>query len=235
MNYIVDIILAVIFVLTIIISAKKGFFATLFELAAYVVSMIAAKVFSASLAPTVFDQIFRQSAEHSLANALGDAGTANYSDQIESFLDKIPGWANGIMDVIGVNKENVSAQLSQIDLSGKNAVETIMNKIVTPVGIAVIQTILFVIIAFVLMIVLRFVVKLLNKFIKKLPAVKQINSGLGAVLGAVKGVLLVIVLALIIGLVSNAVGSSEFADSVDNSLIIKSIHGLLTSISGYVA
>lgn len=233
MQYIIDIALAAVFVITVVISAKKGFFITLFELAAYIVSLVTAKLFSATLAPQVYEAAFSTPLSQKVTQLLGEAGSKDYVSQIQSAADKIPDWASGIMEMIGIDKDALVSQLSQSDFSGSNAVESIMNKIVSPVVTAIIQTLLFVIIALVITVVLRIVVKLLNKVIKKLPAIKQINSGLGAVLGAVKGLLVVMLLALVILTLSGVTGLSEFADGVNDSLIIKSIGGLLKSISGY--
>lgn len=234
MNYIIDAVLVIVFVITVLVSAKKGFFKTLFELGAYVIALIGAKLFSASFAPGIFDGYISDTAESYISGALGQAGTTNYADAINAALDKIPEWVNSLAELIGISKESIAQQVANLDLAGDNAVESIMNAIVTPVGTAIIQTLLFVVIAFVLLAVLKIAVRLLDKTIKKLPAIKQVNSGLGAVLGAVKGIITVILVSLVLGVLSGALGSTVFVDAVNDSMIINLIQGLLTSISGYV-
>ena len=81
---------------------------------------------------------------------------------------------------------------------------------------------------------LKFVVRLLDKVIKKLPAIKQINSGLGFVLGAVKGILVVIIAALLVGVIAGLTGNEKFIEAANNSHIIETVKGLLKSISGYI-
>ncbi len=233
MQYIIDIAFVAVFAITVAAAAKKGFFTTLFELAAYIVSMISAKLLSTSLAPEIFDKYFSASIKQRLTNSLGDVGSKDYGAQIESTLNSIPESLDGIMQMIGIDKESLLNQISQSDMSGKNVVENVMDKLVTPAGTAIIQTIVFVIIVIVLSIVLRLIVRFLDKIIKKLPAIKQVNSSLGAVLGIVKGVLIVIIAALLVGVVASVTSSESFVTAVNNSLIIKSVKGFLTSISGY--
>ncbi|MCM1363359.1 MAG: CvpA family protein [Faecalibacterium sp.] len=233
MQYIIDIVLAAVFVLSIFIAAKKGFFVTLFELAAHIVSLVFAKLVSTSLAPGVFEQYFSEGIKARLSANLGDVGVKDYAAQIESALNSIPESLDGVMQMIGIDKESLLTRISQSDMSGKNVVENVMDKLVTPVGVALLQTIIFVILVIALTLILRLVVRLLDSIIKKLPAIKQVNSSLGAVLGAVKGVLLVIVIALLIGVIASVTSSQSFIDCVNNSLIVNSIKGFLTSISGY--
>ena len=58
MQYLLDLGFLAVFALTIFVSAKRGFFATLIDLAAYVVAFVAAKLFSQQLAPVIFQSSF---------------------------------------------------------------------------------------------------------------------------------------------------------------------------------
>lgn len=230
---IIDIALICIFVFTIVMAAKRGFFITLFELAAYIVSVIAAKILSASLAPEVFRQYLYAPINQKLIASLGEIGTKDYTKQIESALNSIPESLNGLMQMIGIDRDSLISQVSQSELSGKNVAENVMEKLVTPAATAIVQTMLFVVLSIVILVVLRIVVRLMNGIIKKLPAIKQVNSSLGAVLGAVKGLILVIIVSLLIGMIASLTSSQTFIDAVDSSLVIKAVKGFLTSISGY--
>ncbi|MGN1419685.1 MAG: CvpA family protein [Acutalibacteraceae bacterium] len=235
MQYIIDIILVAIFAVIVFFAAKKGFFLTLFELAAYIISTVAAKVFSASFAPTVFENYFSSPIRKSIAEQIGDIADKDISKEIEASFDKIPEQLNGILQFIGIDKESIMSQVSDSDFSGKNVLDNIMDKVVSPIAVAVIQTILFIIIVVVLTFVLRLIIKLLDRFIKKLPAINRVNTGLGAALGAIKGLIVVCLLALIIGSFAGITKSQAFVESVNDSLIINATRGVFTSISGYSA
>lgn len=233
MQYIIDIVLVAVFVLCIVISAKKGFFVTLFELGSYVISMVAAKFTSSALAPQVYSNIFENSIREQIIKGLGDASKKDYGAQIEKLINSIPSYVDAVMEFIGINKEELLEKVSKADLTGSNAVSSIMKNIVNPVGEAIVQTLMFVVLAIVFTFVLKIVVKLLNSVIKNLPAVKQVNSSLGAAFGALKGIIVVVLLSMFIGVFSGIIGSEEFVDMVNDSLIINAIKGFLASISGY--
>lgn len=233
MQYIIDIILVAIFALIVAASAKKGFFVTLFELGAYLISVVSAKILSASIAPSIFDTFLSNTIRERIMLSLGEVGKADYSAKISAAIDSIPETFNGLMQIIGIDKAELSAQASATGLSGEKFVSNIMENIVSPAATAVLRVILFIIIAFVLSIVLRIIVKSLNKIIKKLPVIGNINSGLGAVLGIIKALLVVVLLAVLLSSVSSFTTSQQFIDVVDSSLIIRGISGILVSISGY--
>ncbi len=234
MSYIIDILLVAVLVAVAVVAAKRGFFATLFDLAGYVVSFVAAKICSSTFAPKIYTQYFEEYVRERVTASLGSVASADYSKQIEEAINSIPDSLSGVMELIGVNKEQLVSQVSSADVSGENLIKNIMTNIAEPIGNAVIRTILFVLLTIAFSFVLKVVVRFLDKVIKKLPAIKQINSGLGFVLGAVKGILVVIIVALLVGVVAGLTGNETFINAADNSLIINTVKGLLKSISGYV-
>ena len=233
MQYAVDLVLCAVFGITVAIAVKKGFFYTLFELGGYIVSFVSAKIFSEAFAPSVYSGVLEKPITDKVAETLGETGTMGYTEAIEGFFDKIPLWAQGIVEGIGISKESLIENVSTADLQGNNAVETIMNKIVAPIGISVMQVVIFAISVIAFMFVLKVVIRLLNKIIKKLPVIKRFNSLLGGVLGALKGAIIVVIVAIIVLSVSGLSGSEEFAHAVNSSFIVNSVKGILTEISGY--
>lgn len=233
MQYIIDIALVAVFAVIVAVSAKKGFFVTLFELGAYLVSVVSAKIVSASIAPQIFESFFSQTIRARIADSLGSVAQADYSAKAAEAIESIPEQFGGLMQIIGIDKAELVNQVSSTGLSGEKFISSIMENIVSPVATAVLRVILFIVISFVLSVVLRIVVRALNKVIKKLPVIGNINSGLGAVLGLIKGILVVVLLALAISGISSFTTSQPFIDAADSSIIIKGINGILVSISGY--
>lgn len=233
MQYAIDAVLIAVFGVSVFFAAKKGFFKSLFDLAAYVIAIIAARLISVGVAPAVFEQYFSPSIETQLTKKLASSGALDYSEKIETALNSIPDYLDGILEMIGIDKNAISAQVSSAELSGNNIISTLMDKVISPVATAVIQALIFVVLAIVLRLVLQIVVRLLNNVVKKLPALKQMNAVLGGVLGAVKGILVVVLAALVIGVAAGAVKSETFLDAVNGSLIIKAVRSIITSVSGY--
>lgn len=235
MQYLLDLGFLAVFALTVFISAKRGFFKTLIDLAAYVISLVAAKVFSQQLAPMVFHTSFETPLRTQIGEAIGKVGVTDYTAQIETTLRSLPESVNGMMELIGINKEQLITRLSNSPLAGKNVVNSIMDTVATPVATAVIRTVLFVVIALVLSVVLRVVCLFLDKLIKKLPAIKQVNTGLGVLLGVLRGALVVFLVALLVDLIAGFVANPDFIAAVQGSIVENAVQGFLSSISGFVA
>ena len=234
MEYIVDIIIAVIFGAIVISSIRKGFFKSLFELAGTLISLAISRVLSESFARVAFDSFIRKGAETYLEKALGSVGTKDYALQAQETLNSIPEALNGIMSLMGIDKELILEKIQSADLGGNNMVESLMSGVVEPVGTAILQFILFIILTVVVGFALKFVVRLLDGIIKKLPAVKQLNTTLGAVFGVLRGVIVVAIISMLVGILASFIGNEKFIEIVNNSIIVDTFQKVIGSISGAV-
>lgn len=236
MQYIVDILLLAVFALMIFLGVRKGLFGTLFELAAYVVSVLTARFASESLTGVIYENYIKTPIKAELTSSLKNVTGKEIAEKVQSFADSIPTQLDSIMKLIGIDKQQlVSSVTSNADTSGKKLVSVIMNKVVEPVSTAVIQTLLFIAFVVVLVIVLRLIIRSLDTVIKKLPVIGKANGALGGLFGAVKGLFAVTICAMIIGGLAGLTKSEKIVDSVNNSYIINALRGVLTSISGYSA
>ncbi len=234
MEYIVDIFLILIFGTVIITSMKKGFFKSLFDLCGTIISVILARFLSEGFATQGYNIFVKKAAEAYLGSALGEVGTKDYALQAEEIINSIPEALNGIMGLMGIDKQAIIEKVSNVNLGGDNLLESIMANVVEPVGTAVVQFILFILMAIAFGFVIKIVVKFLNSIIKKLPAVKQFNSVLGAVLGAVEGLIVVVILSTLIGIVASFIGNEAFNEVVSNSVIIATAENIVSVVSGSV-
>ena len=234
MPYLLDILFLAIFVITVIVSAKKGFFASLFDLAATVAALIFAKLFSQSLAPVIFTNSFDAPIRARLSESLGGIASVDYAGQIDAAVRALPEPVAGIMELIGVNREDLLLRLSQSPGAGKTVLDELMQSVVSPVMVSIIRTVLFAVIAVTFTVALRFVCRALNAVIKKLPAIRQVNAGLGFVLGFLRGALVVFICALLLDVVAGFIGNQTLMDLVAGSVVEKSVSGFLASISGYI-
>ena len=234
MTYIVDIIIIAIFLLTVIISYKKGFFKSLFDLIGTLISVIAARVISSSFAPQGFEMFIKEPAKATLTKSLGTVGTTDYGAQVESAINSIPDSFSVIMNLIGIDKQAILEKVSSSELAQGNLVDNIMENIVAPVGTAIIQFVLFVILAVVLTFALKIVVKLIDFIIKQIPVVKSLNKSLGIVIGILRGLLTAVILSMLIGTVVSFIGNESIIEAVNNSVIVSSVQNLMSSLSGAV-
>ena len=232
MEYIVDIIILVVFGGIVISSIKKGFFKSLFELAGTLISLVIARTMSEGFAPQVFDSFVRKSAETYLGNALGEVGTKDYALQAQEALNSIPEALSGIMNLMGIDKAAMLEKIQSADLSGNNLVESLMTSVIEPVAVAVLQFVIFIILAVAVGFLLKIVVRLLDGIIKKLPAVKQLNSALGAVFGVFRGIIVVAILSMLLSIVASFIGNETFIELVNNSIIVDTFRNVIGTISG---
>jgi uncharacterized membrane protein required for colicin V production len=99
-------------------------------------------------------------------------------------------------------------------------------------GTAIVQFILFVILAVAVGFILKVVVKLLDGIIKKLPAVKQLNKGLGAAFGVLRGIIVVAIISMLISIIASFIGNEEFIELVNNSVIVDTFQNAISVVSG---
>lgn len=234
MSYIVDIIIIAVFAFTVFASYKKGFFKSLFDLVGTLIAIIVARIASETLADTAFDMFIKEPAKLALTNSLGTVGTTDYAAQAEEAIASIPDSLNGVMGLIGIDKTALLDKIASSDFAQGNLVENIMANVITPVGTAVIQFVLFVIFAVVFSLILKVVVKALDFIIKKLPVIKSLNKGLGIVVGILRGILTVVIVSMALGVIVSFIGNEAFVEAVNSSVIVNSIQGFVTTMSGTV-
>ncbi len=231
MMYIFDIILGVIFVLVIISSCKKGFFKSLFDLIGTFIAFVFARIFSSQLAGTFYENFIQGVARKTLTDSLGTVGTTDYGAQVEQAINSIPDTYNGLMNMIGIDKQALLDQVSQSTLSDGTIVDNLMMNVVRPVGTAVVQFLLFIVLAVVLVIGIKIAVKLLDFVIKKIPVVKQLNKSMGVVVGILRGIVVVVIISAVLSLVP---GPENYQELLESSHIISMSQDLISSISGAV-
>ncbi len=232
MAYIVDIIIIAIFLISLVVSYKKGFFKSLFDLVGTLVSLIAARILSSTLAPQGFDMFIREPARLTLTNTLGEIGTTDYGAQAESAINSIPEAFNGIMSFVGIDRQAILDKISSSEFANGNLVDNIMENIITPVGTAIIQFVLFVLLAVVIILALKVAVRVLDFIIKKLPVVSSVNKGLGVVIGVLRGLITVIIVSSIIGTVVSFIGNEAAIEAVNSSVIVSTVQNLMSSLNG---
>lgn len=232
MTYIVDIIIVAIFALVIFTSAKKGFFRSFIDFAGSFIAVAVAKLFSQSVAKTVFDSFVASGAERALANNLGDMGTTGYTEQVENILASLPSGLNGILQIMGIDSDVLIEKVSQADLNGGNLVESLMNSVVVPLGTAVVQFVLFVVSAIAIIFIIKVLSKLIDGLVKKLPVIKGFNKTLGAVFGILRGFIIVIIVSMLISVVVSFISNEALITSVESSIIINAVRGTVTALIG---
>ncbi len=229
-NYI-DLILMAIMALIIFLSVKNGFFKTLFDLVAYFAAFGLAKNLSPLLAKNAFDSFIRPGAESYLESAFVGIENIDYASRTEQVMDSIPEGLRGLLEIIGLSSEEISEKLSSVSFNSENVVQSIIDAVIEPIGVALMQFIIFVILGVVLLIAAKIIVRLLNGIVKKLPIIKRFNSLLGGVLGFVKAGVVVIVIAGVISVIASTSANQSFIETVGDSILVNSFTDIIGDFS----
>ena len=229
MNFVIDIILILIFAVTALNGFRRGFVRSLTDLVTNLISVVAARILSAQLAPQVYSSYFEAGLTEKLTKSVGDLGS-NASQQVSAALDKIPG-ISGFLSVAGVDQSSVTANVSeQINNEGASVVDALMTNLVSPVATFVVRVVIFVLAFIVCVLVMKLISRLLDKAVK-LPVLKQANKSLGFLFGVIKGLILVAVLCAVFLLVAGFTGDGGFNQLVANSKIVGAFSSLIGTIS----
>ncbi|MBR5827009.1 MAG: CvpA family protein [Clostridia bacterium] len=230
MSYI-DVILLAIIGIVVFISVKSGFFKTLFDLVGYIVAVVVAKSVSLILAKNAFDTFIRGGAEEYLNSVVSEITTEQLPEQTDRVVSSIPDGLRGLLNVVGFTEEKIADQISTIETSGQNMVTDLMDNVIEPIGVGIMQFLIFIILGIVLLVAAKIIVSLLNKIVKKLPVIKRFNSLLGGIIGFIKGVVLASVFAGALGVIASTSDNQGLIDAVSNSAILNFFTGIIGNFS----
>lgn len=210
-NYIVDIILVVIFFGCCATGLAKGLVDMLTSAVSSIIAFIAAKIYAPRISGTVYsvfveNQLVKQTAKEleKLTASGQESLTAALPETIVSAASKA-----------GFNLESMlSDSIGRGDFT--QAAQTVISKIAQPVIIPVISFILFIIGAVMIYAVLRLLTLPVCALVK-LPVLKEVNKTAGLLLGVVKGLFAVFCIAAIALFAASMFDGTAFADAVNNS------------------
>lgn len=221
MGIILDLIFLCIAVAAIVVAAKKGIVKTVLDIVAFVLAVVLSAQLATPFAEGVYDAFLGESLQNRVEEALPeDSGSAD----VGVILEGLPDFVTDYLESTGFNADALSQHLA----GGANAAEAaqqITDEVVRPVCIAALGAILFLLLCIVLLAVFKIVADWVSKLFK-IPIVKTLNQGLGAVLGAVKGLLIVVIVSLLLLVVAPHIGGG-FESMVSDSYIVEQVERFL--------
>lgn len=229
MSLILDIILIAIFVVFVLVAAKKGFVKTLLEL----VAVIAALVLSYQLSPVVaqgaYDSIVKESMITAIEEQIDENfDTATAAKKAEVTLDALPDFMVSLASSAGVEIDEIKSKISSEKFSSENLATELVEKVAEPIVVGALTIVFFMILAIVLLFVLKFVAHLISKLFD-IPLIGTANKVLGGLLGACKGVVVLVFLCTVLDFIFSS-GDGELAKAVNDSFVI----GLLDNINPFI-
>lgn len=188
-----DIILVVIFLLLIIVNARRGAARALAGIINAVISYFAATALGKILSVGLYNWLVRPSIDNAAAQAVNNIG----ANAASAFSNALPGWLKG---VLSISDENLYAVLTDSLGGSAEAVSRSVNDAVQPIAVSVIA---FFVTLILFILLYLFIGKLvINPILRlfELPVIRGINRFLGALIGLVDAFLVVSMMAYLLRL-----------------------------------
>lgn len=229
MNIIIDVILLAILAVFIFTAAKKGFMLTLLELLAVVIALVVSFQSSPLVAQATYDGIIENKIIETVETKIDETvDVSTTAEQTVVIMDSIPEFMVKYAASVGVDTEEIKAQISSEKISSENVATELTQKIAQPIVVGAMTIVFFFPIAVILLFALKWLAKLLSKLFK-VPLVKTANQILGGALGACKGLLVIIFVCTILEFLFSG-SDGEFAQAVNQSNVMN----LLDNINPFV-
>ena len=193
MNIVLDLIILAIVIVTIYLSAKKGFVKVLVETVGFILAIVVSFTVSTPLAEATYDKFIEpsiiQSAEKTIQN---DEGIE------KEVWENIPDIITKNAENFGISADSFSETINEnISLGTKKAVTVASQNVIKPVCVSLVSMIYGVILTTLLFIVVKFAAKFLNKLFS-FSLVGKLNRTLGGVLGVFKGVAFAVLFVVVV-------------------------------------
>lgn len=218
MNYVLDIVLILIVLISAIISAKKGFVKTLIELVGFVLAILVAFSASSVIANYIYTNMVEPVAVDSISSAISNAE--------KNILESVPPYISFFANKAGLTNESI---LSAGGTSPNEIAIAITETAIKPIAINIIKFIASLIIFVALLIVVKLIARLINSLFKG-AILGTANKILGSILGIAKGCVYAFIFSIICALVVTISGdnSAYINESViESTYICKHILSIL--------
>ncbi len=217
MNWILDLIILGILLLTILISAKKGFVKAVVETAGFIAAVILAFTISSPLAEVTYDKII----EPPILNAVEASTQSAENDAISA----VPDFITKNAERFGVSLEEFEDKILT-DISGSAAAttKTASQDVLKPVATKILALVYSVVLVIILLVVVKFFAKIINK-IFSFSIVGKLNRTLGGVLGFIKGSVFAILFCMVVALIMAFAGDFLIftEENINSSYLFKLI------------
>ncbi|MCR5484092.1 MAG: CvpA family protein [Clostridiales bacterium] len=221
MAYAVDIILVALVLFLIVRSSKKGFVRVIINIVVWIASCSLAVSFALPLAEKVYDTFAKERMVKMIEErAPGVKEAENAAEEVKAVVSEIPSFFVSAAEAVGIDVNELSESAGSLKPEEGSVSEQLEEKVARPVMVAGLRVLSVI---FIFCTVSGLLTLVLTKIagVMKLPILKQVNKGLGAVLGAIEGVIMVTVLCFLLDIMMKMAGDGAFSDAVAASKIVK--------------
>ncbi|MBQ8203857.1 MAG: CvpA family protein [Clostridia bacterium] len=236
MSIILDVIILAIVLLSVLLSAKRGFVKSIIEVAGFVAAIILAISVSGPLAEFTYDKVIEPSVIKIVEESAA-ASDEHTEGNIEAVADNI--W-NALPEFVRNNSVNSGINqdtfVDKIEIDTTDTVASMAQKASQTIARPIVTKMFSAFYAVVLMVVLLVIVKFIAKIVNPLfnfSIIGKLNRTLGGVLGLVKGILVSVVFCVAVSLIVSFTGNGFLCftpEAIENSVIFSKIVSVIPFI-----
>lgn len=230
----IDLLLIAVFIVIVLLAAKKGFIRGIIGLVGNIVAAAVAFLFSSSLGSYINNNFLYQPMRQWVVNSLSPTAqgtTASIADlNFDELFSDMPQFFSNLLKTLGLDGGQLAEQYTAMKASGEEeAKSAVIDLMVQPMSDLCSRIIAFVIIFVLALVAIRIIVWLLD-FIVELPVLRQINKAGGIVLGVLNGLFFVFIIAGILnmslGYIMKDKTSDEINQITENTIIYKNLNAI---------
>ncbi len=222
-----DLIMFLIVAVIAIISAKKGFLLSLFNIISFVISGFLAKIFSSPVSAYVYDSYCREKIIAKMYEIMPSGSVeGEISNAVLETLESLPEFVMSMISHFNIIDTN---NLFAMNEGANLTVEAIEQTYLEPIMLKVIAVVAIIVLFIIFAVILKFVFSLINKLLtrKKHKIIRGTNMLLGAALGAVKGSFIAGIVCAVLNIAAPALNNETLIEFVSGSAICNIIAQLL--------
>ena len=225
MNFVFDGIILAVAVLTIVLSAKRGFVKSVMGICTLLASVIVAYAFTPTVAAYIEQTPVITNISGSIADTVGSLSkNLDGTYDLRRLFDVMPSSFREILDRYEADEEELDREVQPSTESEEESVNELADLIAKPVARALSRIAAFLGILIAMVILLKLLTWILD-LIFQLPALKTANTILGLLVGVVAAFLWAWVLSVLsVGLIHamSSIYPAMFSDSIiDNTIIVR--------------
>lgn len=229
MAIILDILVVVIFAVSVYFAYKKGLIKTIFSLLGGIIAVVLAIMLSNPVAGWLNEQFIGPTVRNTVLTAVNGTSLAeNYDEALQAVdvvgkLQEMPEGLRDFLENLNVDIDSIVSSAEQSKADSISAKEQLIDSIASPVSDAISKAAALIGLVIVFFLLLLIVTRLLDTVFRVLPFGKSLNRMGGLIFGVVRALLIAMIFgAVIYGLACGNVLLS--LDELDQTFLLKTIN-----------
>ena len=228
MSWLLDVVVIVIFALTVLAGFKNGFIDSVIGFVGLLAALVVAFFASAAVADGAYSAFVEKPVQTAIVETIEEAAAdtgASLQGNLQKAEEALPGFVKSLMAKNDVSLVSLADKAETgVQNTGEQIAAAITEKVVRPAMTLLIRCIAFVILFVVLIILCNFLGKILGKIIKHSPF-KGPDKLLGGALGAIKGFLWVLLAVTVMQMIGGFTADDALISkkSIEETTVVKAI------------